>query len=131
MNKLVAIVSNIDSLDDLNLVDFSFFGHKLTMMSLELSDKIKLNSKVILGVKSSDIAIAKDFKGELSFSNFIKAKIKNLDIGKLLASVTFDIENEVLTSIVTSKKAKQMNLKISDEVQIIIKASDLYIHEIL
>ena len=68
MNKFEANVTNIDTLENLAIVQFSFKDIYLSMMSLGLSN-IKVGSKVILSVNASHIAIAKDFEGDISLSN--------------------------------------------------------------
>ena len=101
MNELKAIVSNIQSVDSLNIIQFDYAGIILTMMGLELPN-IKIGSKVILSAKPTHIAIAKDFNGNISLSNIIKAKIKELNNGKLLSSIVLKIKEQItMQSIVT------------------------------
>jgi molybdopterin-binding protein len=131
MNELKAIVSNIQSVGSLNIVQFDYTGIILTMMGLELPN-IKIGSKVILSVKPTHIAIAKDFEGNISLSNIIKAKIKELNNGKLLSSMVLKIkEQTTMQSIITYNSSKRMDLKVADEVVMLIKASDLFIKEVL
>ncbi len=131
MNELKAIVSNIQSADSLNIIQFDYAGIILTMMGLELPN-IKIGSKVILSAKPTHIAIAKDFNGNISLSNIIKAKIKELNNGKLLSSIVLKIKEQItMQSIVTYNSSKRMNLKVADDVVMLIQASDLFIKEVL
>ncbi len=131
MNELKAIVSNIQSVDSLNIIQFDYAGIILTMMGLELPN-IKIGSKVILSAKPTHIAIAKDFNGNISLSNIIKAKIKELNNGKLLSSIVLKIKEQItMQSIVTYNSSKRMNLKVADDVVMLIQASDLFIKEVL
>ncbi len=131
MNELKAIVSNIQSVDSLNIIQFDYAGIILTMMGLELPN-IKIGSKVILSAKPTHIAIAKDFNGNISLSNIIKAKIKELNNGKLLSSIVLKVKEQItMQSIITYNSSKRMNLKVADEVAMLIKASDLFIKEVL
>jgi len=127
MNTLIATVTKIDTIDNLNIVKFDFSDQTLSMMSLDLSDDIKIGTKVKLITKPSYIAIAKEFSGILSYSNQLKAKIKELENGKLLSSVKLQIEEFVLESIITFESSKKMDLKVGDEVTAFIKASELSI----
>ena len=131
MNTLVATVTKIDNIDNLNIVNFNFSDQTLSMMSLDLSDGIKIGTKVKLITKPSYIAIAKEFSGILSYSNQLKAKIKELENGKLLSSVKLQIEEFVLESIITFESSKKMDLKVGDEVTAFIKASELSILKVL
>ncbi|WP_415407302.1 TOBE domain-containing protein [Sulfurovum sp. CS9] len=131
MNTLIATVTKIDTIDNLNIVKFDFSGQTLSMMSLDLSDDIKIGTNVKLITKPTYIAIAKEFSGMLSYSNQLKAKIKELENGKLLSSVKLEIEEFVLESIITFESSKKMDLKVGDEVTAFIKASELSILKVL
>jgi molybdopterin-binding protein len=131
MNTLIATVTKIDTIDNLNIVNFDFSDQTLSMMSLDLSDDIKIGTKVKLITKPSYIAIAKEFSGILSYSNQLKAKIIELENGKLLSSVKLQIEEFLLESIITFESSKKMDLKVGDEVTAFIKASELSILKVL
>ncbi len=131
MNTLIATITNIDTIDNLNIVNFDFSDQTLSMMSLDLSDDIQIGTKVKLITKPSYIAIAKEFSGIVSDSNQLKAKIKELENGKLLSSVKLQIEEFVLESIITFESSKRMDLKVGDEVTAFIKASELSILKVL
>ncbi|RXJ63822.1 transporter, partial [Halarcobacter ebronensis] len=55
MNKLEAIVTKIKSKQSLNLVSFSFNTNSLTMISLDLDEKVKEDKKVLLSIKPTKI----------------------------------------------------------------------------
>jgi len=131
MNKIEAIISQIDNIDNLNIVQFDFSGIKLRMMSLDLNENIKIGQKVILVVKATNIILARDFKGMISFSNQINGKIDNIENGKLLCSVTIKVKDTYFQSIITQASANKMNLEKDDEIDIFIKASDLSIEEVI
>lgn len=131
MSSIIAKVTKIDNIDNLNIVNFDFSNQTLSMMSLDLSDDIKIGTKVELTTKPSHIAIAKEFSGILSYSNQLKAKIKELENGKLLSSIKLQIEEFVLESIITFESSKKMDLKVGDEVTVFIKASELSILKVL
>ncbi len=131
MSKLIATIKKINSIDNLNIVEFEFLGTTLKMMSLDLSSNIQIGKKVRLSVKPSNISIAKNFTGEISLSNQLVAIIQNIENGKLLSSVSLKISDFLLESIITVDSSKRMNLQIGDEVKILIKASNLSIEEVL
>lgn len=131
MSQIKAIITYIETVDNLNIVKFDFNGQPLKMMSLGLSDDIAVGKEVILGIKPTHIAIGKDFSGFLSYSNHIKSKIISCEHGKLLSSIKLSARNIVLESIITLESALSMNLKAEDEVTMMIKASELSILEVL
>lgn len=130
MNKLEAVVSKIDSLENLTIVQFDFNGITLSMMSLGLSN-IKIGSKVILNVNASHIAIAKGLEGQISLSNKLDCIIEKLDKGELLSSLSLKIKGIIITSIITTNSVNRMNLKEKDEVSAFIKASELSIQKVI
>ena len=131
MSKITATVTNIDNVDSLNIVKFDFSGNKLKMMSLDLSKNIAVGKKVLLGIKPTHLAIAKNFTGMVSYSNQIKAKIISIENGKLLSSIKVKTGDIILESIITVESAIRMELKIDDEVTTMIKASELSILEVI
>lgn len=131
MSQLVATIKKINSVDNLNIVEFDFNGLTLKMMSLDLNDDVKIGKKVELSVKPSNISIAKNLIGEISLSNQIVATIQSLENGQLLTSVILKINDSLLESIITVDSSKRMNLQIGEVVTILIKASNLSIGEVL
>ncbi|MGD9554666.1 MAG: molybdopterin-binding protein [Arcobacteraceae bacterium] len=130
MSQMVATVKSIENLEQLNIVEFEFQGQVLKMMSLDLNTSIRVGKEVVLSVKPTNIALAKDLAGEISFSNQMVATIQTLTHGKLLSSVGLAINDIVFESIITLSSAKRMNLNINDEVVMLIKASDLFILDV-
>ena len=131
MNYINAVVRDRESLKNINLVSFEADEQSLKMISLELSDEIKETKKVVLGVKSTNIALAKNLQGELSISNQLKVTIDSLSFGKLLCSVKFMFADAMQESVITKSSAERMNLQVGDEIIALIKSSDLSIVEVL
>ena len=131
MSQIIATIKNIRNVDSLNIVEFGFFNHTLKMVSLNLNKQITLNKKVQLSIKPTNILIAKNLQGEISISNQLKAKIVKVENGELLSSILLKIEDTILESIITVDSSKNMNLVEDEEVLILIKASDLFIQEVI
>jgi len=130
MSKLLASIKDIKSVDNLNIVVFDFYGTKLKMMSLELSENIKIGSKVLLSTKPTSVALAKNFDGDISFSNQLRAKVIDIDKGELLCCIKLFIANSIFESIITIDSLNKLHLKIDDEVTAFIKASDISIYKV-
>ena len=131
MNKIVATISQIHNVKNLNIVEFEFNKIKLKMMSLDLNENIKVGQKVILTIKPTNIAIAKDIKGSLSYSNQITTVVKNIERGNLLSIINANYENTKFQSTITSSSLERMELKDNDIVTLLFKASDLSILEVI
>jgi molybdopterin-binding protein len=131
MSQLIATIKKISTVDNLNIVEFDFHGNILKMMSLDLGKEVQLGKKVILSVKSTNVSLAKNLSGDLSFSNKIVAIIENVENGILLSSITLKINDTYIESIITADSSKRMQLQENDSVTVLIKASNLSIEEIL
>lgn len=131
MSQILAKVSQIQKEQNLHIVKFDFEGTALKMMSLDLNDKIKIGTKVALNIKPTHMALARDFSGEVSYSNKIQAKVIKVDNGKLLSSIELQVHDVVLESVITSDSSKRMNIKTDDELTILVKASELSISKVL
>ena len=131
MSQLVATIKKINSVDNLNIVEFDFDGITLKMMSLDLDKEIQINKKVKLSVKSSNVIIAKNLLGEISLSNQLVATIQSIENGELLSSVILKVNETIFESLITVDSSKRMNLQEGEAVQILIKASNLSIQEVL
>ncbi len=131
MSKLEALIKQIDTIDNLNIVTFDFYGTHLQMMSLDLSEKMKVGKRVLLSVNPTVVAIGKDFSGRLSYSNQINATIQSIEKGELLSSIKLSLHANSLESIITTHSVRNMNLNVGDEVTALINASDLSIAKTL
>ncbi|QNM90186.1 transporter [Aliarcobacter cryaerophilus] len=128
---MIAIVKDIKTIDSLNIVEFDFNNITLKMMSLELHKEVKLESKVKLLVKPSNVIISKNYIENISLSNQALAKIVAIENGELLSSISLKIGDTTFESIITKESSKRLNLQEGNIVNILIKASDLSILRVL
>jgi molybdopterin-binding protein len=131
MNRFQATITSIASEGRLHIVTFDFGGTQLRMMSLELSSELEVGAYVVLTIKSTYIALAKSFEGEVSYTNLIPATITQVTQGKLLSSITLDAAGYSLESIITAGSVERMGLATGDSVTLLIKASELSIVEVV
>jgi molybdopterin-binding protein len=131
MNQIKASVTEIQSVENLNILTFSANHQLLKMMSLDLNNGLKIGTKVSLSFKSTTVAIAKNISGELSFSNQLKVGIISMEVGKLLTSLKLRFDEQTLESIIITASVKRMDLKVGESVVALIKSSDLSIGSVL
>lgn len=128
---MIARVKDIKTIDSLNIVEFDFNNITLKMMSLELHKEVKLESKVKLLVKPSNVIISKNYIEDISLSNQTLAKIVAIENGELLSSISLKIGDTTFESIITKESSKRLDLQKGNIVNILIKASDLSILRVL
>jgi molybdopterin-binding protein len=131
MSTLIGQISKIEKEGSLHLVHFLCEDQSLCMMSLDLESHVKVGTKVSLAIKPSEVAIAKDFVGELSYSNRLKATILKIEEGTLLTVLSLSCVNTRIEAILIRSAYHAMGLKEGDEVWALIKASELSIRRVL
>jgi molybdopterin-binding protein len=127
MSQIIATIKDIKSIDNLHIVKFNFSQYTILMTSLELKPNIIVGKKVLLAVKPTNISIAKDFQGQISIDNQLKAKIVSIENGKLLSYIKIKIEDTILEAIITLDMSKKLHLKTDDDITVFIEATKLSI----
>lgn len=129
MNRIIASVTAIKSVDNITVVSFESNGQPMRMMALELDKTLTPGSRVTLGVKASNISLAKAFEGMLSISNRLDVTVEEVKNGALLCSVKLRFGDALLESVITRESSQRMDLKAGDRVTALIKASELSVLE--
>jgi len=130
MNKIRVIVKSIEEVEGITKITSSFASNNLTAITLELWQNIEINQEAFFVFKETEVAIAKKFEGQVSFPNVLDGKIIDLDIGKILSKVVVKVENLKVSSIITTSAVEKLNLKINDDVKVLIKGTQISIEEI-
>lgn len=125
MNQLRAKLIHIEAVESLYLLTFELDKELIYMLSLELSPNLQIGKVVTLAIKSTSIAIAKEFTGVLSYLNQLNAEVVSVNNGKILSSIVLNIEGFELESLITLKASLAMDLKIDDEVTVLISGSEV------
>ena len=125
MNQLTAKVIHIENVETLHHLTFELNQQVIHMLSLELNGSLKVNDLLKLNIKSTDIAIAKNVLGMLSYENQLKAKVVSVNNGKLLSSIGIEIEGFILESVIGVKASLKMELKEGDDVVVLFRGSEV------
>ncbi|KIL99472.1 Molybdate-binding domain of ModE [Paramagnetospirillum magnetotacticum MS-1] len=64
---------------------------------------------------------------KLSARNNLKGKVVSIDKGQIVAKVKIDVGGQFITSLVSNEAVDDLALKIGDNVQAIIKSSEVII----
>ena len=75
--------------------------------------------------KASDVILARNLKGSISARNILPGKIREIKRGFPLAMVVLDLDGQCLSAELTIGSVDDMNLSIGDEVEAVIKSSEL------
>ncbi len=127
MNRLNVKVEQIDKIDKLHVITCKLGCQSIKAVSLELNESLKIGSNVELSVKSTNMALAKNFSGELSIINQLTAKVTAIDKGALLSVVQVEFEGFSLECLLTVEATLSMGLSVGDDVTLLIKGSEVFV----
>ena len=130
MNRIEAVITAIETYEGITIVSFEAAGQPLRMMALELDDMLRVGSKVVLGAKASNIALAKGALEMLSISNRLECVVESVETGVLLSSVKLRLGESLLISVITRDSSERIGLQSGDRITALIKASELSVLEI-
>jgi len=130
MNKIEAKVVEIQSMDNLTIVSFEANKQQMQMMALGLNMKVEIGSRVILGAKATNIALAKSISSMISISNQLACVVESLKKGELLCSVKLRFHHTIIESIITMNSMKKMDIQVGETIIALIKSSELSILEV-
>ncbi len=96
MNKITAVLKNIISVDNLNLLEFEKNGQLIKVLILQMNLDLKVGDEVYLGIKPTKLFLSKN---KCNFENVLEVEIKNFEKGEILTNVLCDFYGEKLEII--------------------------------
>ena len=116
MNKITAVLKNIISVDNLNLLEFEKENNLIKVLILQMNLNLKIEDEVYLGIKPTKLFLSSK---KCEFENVLKVKIENIKKGKILANILCDfygdeIEVVMLKDYVDFEKEAYLLFKASD-----------------
>ena len=130
MNKLKGKIMNIESSEHISIVDIEVEGDLFSSIIIETpetADYLRIGNEVFMLFKETEVSIGKALSGNLSLRNRLKSKIKTIEKGKVLTKITLDYKRKDIISIITTRSTNNLDLKVGDEVQWLVKANEVII----
>lgn len=132
MNSLKAKVCEIKQYEGIILIDLKTQSDfDISVITLDLNRDLKDGMEVSLLFKESEVGIAKgsetNLKTTISYSNIIPSKLVDIEHGELLSRLFLEVDGEIISSLVTKKATKRLELNIGDNLFVIIKATQIAI----
>ena len=130
MNRVPAEIINIETADAISLVDLVAFGDTFSCVLIETPETapyLRIGNRVSLVFKETEIAIAKNFSGQISLRNRFAATIRAIENGVVLSKITMDFHGISIISIITARSAATLNLQPGDAVTGLVKANEIAI----
>jgi len=119
MNKITAVLKNIVSVDNLNLLEFEKENQTISVLILQMNVELEIGDKVWLYIKPTKIFLS-SFKCD--FENSLEVDVKHIEKGKILANILCDFNGEEIEAIMLKK-----NINFENRAYLLFKASDISI----
>jgi molybdopterin-binding protein len=71
----------------------------------------------------------KDFIMALSARNQLPGKVKDIQIGDIMAHVTVKVGGNLIESVITRHSAEELKLKKGDSVRVVVKSTEVMIQK--
>jgi molybdate transport system regulatory protein len=128
MNRLHGHVIGIESHDQVLLVDVQCRGIVFSATLLDTpegADYLYLGAEVVLMFKETEVSLAKDLSGRISLRNRFPVTIRAIEQGNVLSMVHLDCQGQKLTSVVTTRAVKYLELTPGDTLEALVKANEI------
>lgn len=128
MTLLHADVVRIVSCEHLTLVYFNIEGEEAVMMSLEMAGRLREGDRVVLGVKPTDIELARG-ACETTCANRLPSLVETIEKGTLLSRLVLKAGKSSLEAVVLRSRLEELGIAEGDEVTALFGASALSVVE--
>ncbi|MCI6988864.1 MAG: TOBE domain-containing protein [Campylobacter sp.] len=130
-----AKISSIKEISGVLQAKFDATNLHFKMVALAMDKSLKVGQTAIIGFKSSDVIVS-PCRLNCSLSNEIPCIIKEIKIDEILCVLSLTAqnlggENFEFESIITADSTKRLNLNTGDSIFAYIKATSLYIKQLL
>lgn len=133
MNQLRGRIVGIESNDHVSLVDVEISGDTFSAMLLETPESasyLLIGNEVQVLFKETEVSLAKNLSGLISLRNRVHGSVRSVRRGAILSEVVLDYRGQTLTSIITTRSIRRLDIKQGDEVEALIKANEVSLMEV-
>jgi molybdate transport system regulatory protein len=128
MNKLQGRISAIESNDHVSLVDVNVNGDTFTATLLETPDDapyLQVGNMVDVLFKETEVSLAKNLSGMISLRNRMQTTVTQVRSGVILSEVVLDYRGHSISSIITTRSVKRLQIIPGDPIEALIKANEM------
>ena len=129
MNRLVAEVETVASVDILHLISLRIEQSDIKVLTLELPQGLAIGSRVELLIKPTNIIISKEKLSTISTQNQLTCSIEGVHKGEILAQIVLHHNTQMLEALIPQYVCEKLSLKKGDEVVVHLLESALSLGE--
>ncbi len=130
MNRFRATIEQIEKRGELQAFDLRFEDVPLRMFCLQTAFAPKPGAEVVVGVKPTQVMVAKGCHKGLGCQNRIEAVVDSIARGELLYNLTLLYRKERFEAVVSKESVKDLKLHEGDNVTLFFSESALFIAEV-
>ena len=119
MNVVNGIISHIESHEGISLVKIKFDDVIFSSIVLDIpetSDYLKIENRVKIIFKETEVMISKDLNPNISIQNKLLCHIESVQKGVILSQINLVHNQQTIKSIITRNACEQLDLKENDTV---------------
>ena len=134
MNILRGRITAIESNDHVSLVDVEVSGDSFTATLLETPEDapyLRVGNVVDVLFKETEVSLAKNLSGLISLRNRVQTTVKQVRSGVILSEVVLDYRGRTISSIITTRSIKRLDIKPGDEIEAMVKANEMTLLEVI
>ncbi|MFZ6750005.1 TOBE domain-containing protein [Undibacterium sp. Ren11W] len=128
MNILSGHIAAIEAHGSIAIVDVSVAAHHFTATLLGSPEHLanwQIGQAVQLLFKETEVALAKNLSGQISLRNRLPGTIVAIEIGQVLTRAIIDMGGLQISSIITSRSARGLQLAIGDAIEGLVKSNEM------
>jgi len=133
MNILQGTIVEIQSSNMVSLISVDVNGALFSSIILE-GKKGRLSYKkgqpVNVVFKETEVGLAKNLSGLISFRNRFPGTIKTIEKGLVLTKVCLDYRGVNIKSIISTQSAADMKLQVNDDVEWLVKTNEVSLMQV-
>lgn len=128
MNTLSGHIAAIEAHGSVAIVDVAVASHSFTATLLGSAAQLacwEIGQPVQLLFKETEVALAKNLSGQISMRNRLPGIVSAIETGQLLTRVLLDMDGIVISSVITSRSARGLQLAVGDRVEGLVKSNEM------
>jgi molybdate transport system regulatory protein len=130
MNRLKGTITAVQNSGGISLIDLDVRGHRLSSLVIETPQSnphLHPGNEVLVLFKETEVSIATSFSGGISCRNRLRSVIRAIERSEILSKLTLDFDGIPVVSVITTRSAEALGLKVGDTVEGIVKSNEITI----
>ncbi|MDX1296159.1 MAG: TOBE domain-containing protein [Sulfurimonadaceae bacterium] len=125
MNLIHGTIQQVSECDGMHWIDVLCNGRTFGVLTLQLSPDLHEGCSVDVMIKETETSLSAEPVEHISISNQVSGEVVAIDEGVLVSLVTVETPVGRLTSLISTRGRKQLNISVGGSVNVLMKASSL------